>query len=295
MLVPARLWRFAKRVVVRFHRNKGLLLASAVAFNALLSLVPLIGLVLVILSLFVEPDVLLSVINDQLEKAVPQSAQHISGAITSFLEGRALASGVGAGVVIFFSAIAFRTLDDALSTIFQSTRPHKRRHPVFALVLPLLFMGIVTLAMVVISLVVTAIETVPDQHFMLLGFDVSVVASAKQATSALSIVALVALFASFYRIMPEADVSMRSAIIGGAIAAALWELLRRLLAYYFANLSLVGVIYGSLTTVIVLLFTFEAAAIIVLLGGQVIAELLRSSQAGIPWHEEPLEDPPDQS
>ncbi len=282
-----RLWRFSKRVLVRFHRNKGLLMASAVAFNALLSLVPLIGLVLVILSLFVDTEVLLSVMGHQIQQAVPQSAPHIMGAISSFLQGRALASGVGAAVVVFFSAIAFRTLDDALSSIFQSTRPHKRRHPMLSLVLPLGFMGLVVLAMVLISLLVTAIDMLPHQGFRLLGIDVSFSTATRWGMEALTLITLVALFASFYRIMPEAKVSLRSAVAGGAVAAVLWELLRRLLAWYFENISLVGVIYGSLTTVIVLLFTFEAGALIVLLGGQVIAEILRSHQADVPWYEDP--------
>jgi YihY family inner membrane protein len=282
------LLRFSKRVLLRFHRGKGLLFASAVAFNALLSGVPLVGLVLVILSNFVETRVLLAVIDRQLAMAVPQSAPHIAEAITSFTEGRALASTVGAVVTIFFSAIAFRTLDDALSAIFKSTRPHKRRHPVLSLVLPLIFMGLVVLVMVLLSLLVTAADMLPDSGQSLLGFTLS--SAFKRGISMLSVIALVGLFASFYRIMPEADVPLRNALVGGLVAASLWELLRRLLSYYFANVSLVGVIYGSLTTVIVLLFTFEAAALIVLLGGQVIAELLRSSQAGLPWHEEPDDD-----
>jgi membrane protein len=290
MKLAGRLLRFAKRVVVRFYRGKGLLLASAVAFNALLSLVPLVGLVLVIMSHFVDPQLLMAVVDRQLAAAIPQSAAQIANAIASFLDGRALASGVGAAVTVFFSAIAFRTLDDALSSIFQSTRPHKRRHPVLSLALPLVFMGLVVMVMAVLSLLVTAAGMLPEGGVVLMGTHVSLTEAARRGIGLVSLMALVALFASFYRIMPEADVPTRNALVGGAVAAALWELLRRLLAYYFANVSLVGVIYGSLTTVIVLLFTFEAGALIILLGGQVIAELLRSSQAGVPWHEAPSDE-----
>ena len=285
----ARLLRFGKRVVVRFYRGRGLLLASAVAFNALLSLVPLVGLVLVLISHFVDTELLLRVINRQLTLTVPQSAPHIAGAIRSFLDGRALASWVGAGVTIFFSAIAFRTIDDALSAIFHATMPQKRRHPLASLVLPLAFMGLVVLVMVLLSLLVTAADMLPDSGVRLFGQHLSLTSAAKRSIGLASLLGLVALFSSFYRIMPEADVPLRHALVGGAVAALLWELLRRLLTYYFSNVSLVGVIYGSLTTVIVLLFTFEAGALIVLLGGQVIAELLRSSQAGVEWHEEPAD------
>jgi membrane protein len=281
------LLRFVRRVLTRFYRKKGLLLASALAFNALLSMVPLLGLTLVIISHFADTSVLMEMIHQQLDASVPQSAPRLSPAITQFIEARALASGVGIGVTIFFSALAFRTLDDALSAIFESTRPHKRRHPVTSFVLPLVFMGVVIMGMVILSLLVSSVDLLPHKAFNFLGIGLSLAGAALSFIQLMSFVALVALFASFYRIMPEAEVTLRQGAIGGAVAAVLWEVMRRLLTWYFANVSLVGLIYGSLTTVIILLLTFEIGAIIVLLGGQVIAELVRSKKAGIPWYEEP--------
>ena len=73
------------------------------------------------------------------------------------------------------------------------------------------------------------------------------------------------------------------------MAAVFWELFRQILVWYFANVSLVGVIYGSLTTVVVLLLSFEAFALIVLIGAQVIAEIDRSHRAEIEWCEEPAD------
>jgi membrane protein len=55
----------------------------------------------------------------------------------------------------------------------------------------------------------------------------------------------------------------------------LWEITRRVLVLYFATLSQVNVVYGSLTTAIVVLFTFEIGATLLLLGAQVISEYER--------------------
>ncbi len=280
------LLRFALRVLRRFRVHKGLLLSSAVAFNALLSLVPLMGLVLVIMSHLAHPEALLRVVADAVESAVPRAAPQIMGAIEAFLEQRALASGVGAAVVIFFSALAFRTTDDALSAIFE-TSEIKARHPIFSLALPLMVMGGVVVSLVVLSLLVTAVDMMPAQSFTVFGLELSLAVAYRQAIRFVSFLALVALLAAFYRVMPEANVRTRQAVVGGLVAAILWEGMRRTLAWYFANVSLVGLIYGSLTTVIVLLLTFEVGAIILLLGGQVIAEIVRSHDAGLAWHEEP--------
>jgi uncharacterized BrkB/YihY/UPF0761 family membrane protein len=62
-------------------------------------------------------------------------------------------------------------------------------------------------------------------------------------------------------------------VIGGLVAAILWEIVRNFLVWWFSNVSLVNVVYGSLATVVIALLTLETAAIILLLGAQVIAEL----------------------
>ncbi len=286
-ITTPRLLRFARRVLVRFYRKKGLLLASALAFNALLSLVPLLGLALVILSHFADGSSLVQLMTRQLEVAVPHSSSRLAPAIQEFMSARALASGVGIAVVVFFSALAFRTLDDALSSIFESTRPHKRRHPILSLALPLMFMGLVIGVMVALSLLVSAVHMVPHRAVSFLGIGVFFDSAASMGIEVLSFVLMVMLFASFYRLLPEVDVTWKQGAIGGLVAAVLWEIMRRALTWYFANVSLVGLIYGSLTTVIILLLTFELGALIVLLGGQVIAEIVRSQRSKIPWYQEP--------
>jgi membrane protein len=85
----------------------------------------------------------------------------------------------------------------------------------------------------------------------------------------------VVLLTSLYLVMPVGRLSWRHALIGGVTAAFLWEITRHVLVWYFSTLSLVNVIYGAFTASIVILFSLEAAAIILLLGAQVIAEYER--------------------
>ena len=58
-------------------------------------------------------------------------------------------------------------------------------------------------------------------------------------------------------------------------AAVLWEITRHLLVWYFSRLSQVNVVYGSLTTAIVVLLSLEIAAGLLLFGAQVISEYER--------------------
>jgi YihY family inner membrane protein len=91
----------------------------------------------------------------------------------------------------------------------------------------------------------------------------------------LGIVGEILLLTSLYLVMPVGRLSLRHAFIGGITAALLWEITRHILVWYFSTLSLVNVVYGAFATVIIILLTLEAAAIIVLLGAQVIAEYER--------------------
>ena len=78
---------------------------------------------------------------------------------------------------------------------------------------------------------------------------------------------------------PVGRLRISHALIGGVTAAVLWELTRHALTWYFATLSQVSVVYGSLTSAIAVLLSLELAATLLLLGAQVISEYERVSAA----------------
>ena len=55
---------------------------------------------------------------------------------------------------------------------------------------------------------------------------------------------------------------------------------RHVLVWYFATLSMIGVVYGPLATTVIGLLSLEIASIILLLGAQVIAEYERFAAEG---------------
>jgi YihY family inner membrane protein len=83
------------------------------------------------------------------------------------------------------------------------------------------------------------------------------------------------LLTSVYLVLPVGRISLHHALMGGVVAGLLWELIRRILVWYFSTLSFVSVVYGSFAATIVALLSLEAGAVIILLGAQVIAEYER--------------------
>ena len=271
-LLVRRLLLFALRVARNFFRNKGLLLAGSLAYNALLSLVPLLGLVVVAQSYLFDAQTVLLVIQGQLEHIT--GAQYVSALTVELgrvVEYRDVIGVVGVGVLVFFSAIAFRILEDAFALIFSHGT---RRSAWVSLAIAYAFAGVVVLALILLTWFVQFFGVShPGSGTAWLPF-------------ALGVVGEIILFAAVYRVVPVAPVSFRRALIGGVVAALLWELCRAALTAYFSSISLVGVVYGSLATVVVVLLSLEVASIIVLVGAQVIAELEHSDAASVPWHVE---------
>ena len=95
----------------------------------------------------------------------------------------------------------------------------------------------------------------------------------------LGVAGLALLLTALYMVMPVGRLSFRHALAGGVTATILWEIVRRVLRWYFETLSTVNVVYGSLASTIGVLLTLEAAALVLLFGAQVIAELERSTKA----------------
>lgn len=266
------LWLFSRRVLLNFLRNRGILLAGGVGYNVLLSAVPLLALLGVLLTRVADEEQLLQVMAIQARHFAPGHADLWLDAVRAFLDSRDIIGIAGIPVLLFFSSFAFRMLEDAISIIFL--RPENPRRSIwFSAALPyafILVLGVGLLALTLLFAFVNAIYEEPGLILYLLSF-----------------LSVFIMFSAIYKVLPITRISPRRAVVGGLVAAILWEATRLVMMYYFLNVSFVNVIYGSLATIIVLLISLEVGSIILLLGAQVIAELERSERAGIPWHASP--------
>src|SRR5580658_9783296 len=81
---------FAIQVLKAFRANQGLLLAGAVAYYALLSIVPLLILIVIALSRVVPQHVLLAALAHLLRWLVPGQSNALVQELTHFLDHRAV-------------------------------------------------------------------------------------------------------------------------------------------------------------------------------------------------------------
>ena len=127
---------FAIRVLRAFRANQGYLLAGAVAYNTLLSILPLLILVLIVMANFVEETALLTTLGRYLELVVPGESDAIMGELAVFLQHRHVIGWVLVVTLLFFSSLAFTVLENAMSVIFYHRVKIRRRHFLISALIP---------------------------------------------------------------------------------------------------------------------------------------------------------------
>jgi len=284
-LTALRLGSFLLRVLRHLSKNHALLLAGGIAYNVMLSIVPLLTVLLAGLTHVLDRQQLLGIISTELALLIPSQAHMITDQVAALIDNADVIGGIGILVLLFFSSWAFKILESALAIIFARSKTRRVRGVWMSALLPYIFIIVIGVGLFALTAIIGLLETVSETDIKLFGMVLSLGAAPALALKLAGFITEVVLFTSVYRVMPITEVSFKRALAGGVAAAVLWDSLRRVLMVYFAKISLVSVVYGSLATVIIVLLTLEFAALIILFGAQVISEIQHSEEAGLPWHQ----------
>ncbi|MDN8617697.1 YihY/virulence factor BrkB family protein [Variovorax ginsengisoli] len=272
--------RFIWQAFKSFKANQGLLLAGAVAYYALLSIVPLLIVSVIALSHFVDQAALLSAVGRYLAWLLPGQSQAIVAELSNFLTHAEVLGPVLLVTMIFFSSLAFTVLEGAMAVIFHHRKAEHSRHFLISVVMPYVYILCLCVGLMLVTLVTGALQVIGEESVELFGYSWSLSGVSGVLLYLLGLGGEIFMLTSLYLVMPVGRLRLRHALIGGVTAALLWEVTRRVLVFYFATLSQVNVVYGSLTTAIVVLLSLEIAATLVLFGAQVIAQFERLERTG---------------
>ena len=266
---------FAWQILKGFRANQGMLLAGAVAYYALLSIVPFLMLVVVALSHVIPEAELLSTLSRYLEWILPSQSSAVVLELSNFLKHRDVVTSVLFVVMLFFSSVAFTALENAMSVIFHHRVAIKRRRFLISAILPYCYILALGLGVLIVTLVAGTLQVMGEESLLFLGYEWSLNGVSGVLLYLIGLTGEILVLTSIYLVMPVGRLSWQHALIGGVTAALLWEVARHVLVWYFTTLSQVNVVYGSMTTAIVVMFSLEIGAILLLLGAQVIAEYER--------------------
>jgi membrane protein len=171
-----------------------------------------------------------------------------------------------------------------MSVIFLHRILVRKRRYIVSAVLPYIYILCLGFGLLIVTLVAGSLQAIGQESVQLFGREWSLKGVSGVLLYLLGLVGEIFVLSSVYMVMPVGRLSWRHALLGGATAALLWEITRHVLVWYFNTLSQVNVVYGSLTTSIIVLFSLEIGATLLLLGAQVISEFER---IGLPEEDTP--------
>lgn len=273
--------KFFIGVLREFGKNQGLLLAGAVAYYALLSVVPLLILTVLGWSHLVDQGELIHTLGGYLEWLVPSQSRAVLADVSGFLENRVAIGLVLIVTLAFFSSLAFSVLQKAMDAIFAHRGEVGRQHSVIAALLPYAFSLLLSITLLALNTGSVFLQSWAGESVRLFARQWSLAGTSGVLLHLFALTVETSLLTAIYAVLPSNRIRLRHALVGGLTAASLWEIVRHLLVWYFTSVSKASVIYGSLTTAVVSLFSMEIAATVLLLGAQVIAEY---EKLGVPLH-----------
>ncbi len=270
--IPARgWWAIAKRVVGSVSKDRLLTEAAAITFYALLALFPALAALVSLYGLFANPATISNNL-DAISGVVPGGGmQIITDQVHSLASngGKALGFGAVLGIAtsLWSANQATKALFDALNVVYGETEKRgfllrtavTLAFTVGGILFVLLAMAAVVAVPVVLNVV--GLGSVADLLLRLLRWPVL-------------FIALAALLACIYRFGPSREKARWHWVTwGGGFAAVTWVLGSVAFSYYVSHFGSYDKTYGSLGAAVGFLTWIWLSATIVLVGGELNAEM----------------------
>jgi len=254
-------------VLPRFRRHNGLHLCAGVSFYALLSLAPFLYLAAALLGRVLRDDDVTERMLETLQPLFPGTAGESLHELALDLRTDDPLVLVALPALFWVSTTVFASLELAVNVAFQRI---PRRTVVLA---RLKSFALVSVGMIALLASLIAATLLPRLERAL--WEANVLAEgtrlAGSFSRALIVLAPLALFATFYKVLPRGRVRWRSAGWGALLALALWEAARRVFGRVLVHSPALGLFSGVLSAMVTVLLWVYASVALVLLGAEFAA------------------------
>lgn len=260
--------KFIIAIISRFKEHRLIELAAQCAYYLLLSIFPFL---IFLLSLFSFLPIALEFDLDVIRDVVPTEIFHfIEGQWTRITDQPQ--TGLLSFSIIFTiwtSSLALDTILRLLNRAYHVTEERKLiKGRLTSIFLTIGMFGVVLVALV-LQVVGGALQEYIAIDLNILNFNI--------LRWVLSFVVLFLVFSLLYLIGPNIRLKLSEVYIGALFATLGWQLTSFLFSYYLNNFANYTATYGTIGAVIALMVWFHLSSVIILLGGEINAELKESS------------------
>lgn len=273
--------RVIPEAVERFFADQCPQQAAGIAYRALFSIAPLAIVLVSIFGLVLQDDSVRQDVVNTIVDALPVSAvgrHDVEDAITA-IATPASAAGLLSLLVFAWAASGMMTairqgLERALAV--TESRPPARGK----LVDLLLIVGAAVLVLVTagITLLGNLVQRTSGKFGELIGVGAGTLASGLVHTAAFALSIVVVLL--LYRFVPARGLRFRDGLVGAIVTALLLRLISLASAWIYERTTSLSVVYGSLTSALVFLYSMYLYSSALLLGAEVAAAWSRPRPSG---------------
>jgi membrane protein len=262
--------------VERFTEERGSETAASLAYYAFFSIFPMILVFIVVGSFFVDTEVVQIQLLNALQGTIPGAEDLVIQNINHVLRLRGAVSFVALISLVWSSTSVFNILARNINRAF----PHaglldfiKGRLRGLIIFFGLGLLLLLSLAASTLSGLIPVIE-IPIN-----GINLHETIVWQIGAFLVPVFFNWMMFWALYQWVPTVTVSRRASLFGGLIAGVAWVLLNNGFAWYLSSvLNQYQLVYGSLGTIVALLFWVYLAATIVLIGAHLTASIQTSRQ-----------------
>jgi len=258
------LFYFSRYSVRQFYQQRGLQIASSLAYTTLLSLVPLVTVAFVFMeNLPMFQDVGTTIQEFVFENFIPSFGNTIWAYLNKFSQQASQLTITGIAILIVIAMMLMSTIDGALNTIWhvRDRRSALARFPVYWAVITL---GPLLVGVGIFStsyLLSTSLLTEVDVSY---GLDLK-----RRLLSCLPFLTTSSAFTLIYILVPNCYVARANAIMGGVFAAIAFELAKYGFGIYVKNMTAYETLYGAVAVIPVFLIWLYLSWVVVILGAHV--------------------------
>ncbi len=253
--------RFVGTVARRFLDDRCLRSASALSFATVLSLVPLVAVVFGSLSMFPVFSRWGEALRDFIYRNfVPTAGDVILGHLERFAGTSGQLTTVGLVALVLSALMLLATIEEAFNDVWHVHRGRSLVQRVLAywtvLTLGPLLMG----ASLSLTSYLLSVSLIPDQAVLAKAHSVFL--------RVLPFIFEVLAFMLLYLVVPNCSVRPAHALLGGVVAAILFEITKRGFALFVLNYSSYEIIYGALATIPIFLIWIYLSWLVILIGAE---------------------------
>ncbi|HWL94983.1 MAG TPA: YihY/virulence factor BrkB family protein [Phycisphaerae bacterium] len=292
-------WTILRDTIKALVSDECLRMSAAVSYYTLLSLAPLLIIIVAVAGFWWNVSTTTEALVDEMNRLIGAPGAEVVKTIlqNAGRSDQGLTVGiVGLATLLFGATAVFRSLQDAMNTIWNvQPRHEKRRWSFFRKRLLSMAMvaavGFLLLVSLVVTMILAAIRDYISSDWM------AQIAFWQILNSVVSTVTAGLLFAGVFKYLPDVGVPWREVLLGAGITAILFTLGKSLFGIYVGSTG-IGQAYGAAGSIVVFLVWVYYSAVILFVGAELTKVLARvrgstvEPAAHAQWLTQPLNDQP---